>query len=150
MAVEIEFVNVIIRKTALEEKYKNGLDGFLSLSLPNYIQDDQIVRVGYMSTKEAVNLMDDLHEHGLTSDDFACLTKSCPEWLSVGKIEGSHCCWLKGSEPLPVVKNINGFWLVCPSGLYAKLENTFKEYLIGILRTQSDEGNERLLLTMPK
>lgn len=112
MAVAIEFYNVIVRKSAIELRYFGGLDAFASQDLPNYLEDEHLVRIGFMSSSGAVGFADELKRAGLHlsedgESDFAIITTtegSAPIWLSVGEREGQWACWLKGA---PLGKLIN-------------------------------------------
>jgi hypothetical protein len=107
LAVAIEFVNVIVRKSAAEKNYPGGLDGLARLDLPNYLEDEHLVRVGYMSTREALGFAERLEAVGLRfsengESDIAVITWSDPEtplWLSVGECEGRGACWLRECSP---------------------------------------------------
>ena len=64
MAIPIEFVNVIVRKSAAEKKYSGGLDGLARSDLANYLEDEHLVRVGFMSTREAFCFAEQLEAAG--------------------------------------------------------------------------------------
>jgi hypothetical protein len=107
MAVGMEFVNVIVRKSAVEAKYTGGLDGFVRRELPNYLEDEHILRVGFMSTGEAYAFLEELRRAGLwysddSSSDVAVVTwgdAATPAWLGVGECEGRAACWLREEPP---------------------------------------------------
>ncbi len=128
MAVEIEFANVIIRKPALVAKFPGGLDGFAASDLPNYIEDDNLVRVGFISSGEALNLAGQLAQHGLTfnetaqSDVAVVQHDSYPNWLTIGPVGNLIGCWLIGTDPGSLIKGTNGFLLRCPRDLFDRLE----------------------------
>lgn len=69
MAIQIEFSNLILRKSAVDAKYPGGLDAFAQRSLPNYLEDDHLLRIGYMSTVEAMEQMDALNQLGFREED---------------------------------------------------------------------------------
>ena len=46
LALAIEFVNVIVRKSAVERCFPGGLDGFARQDLANLTEDEHLVRVG--------------------------------------------------------------------------------------------------------
>ena len=145
MAVEIEFVNVIIRKSALGVKYPGGLDAFATTDLPNYIEDDHLVRIGFMSTAEACELAEALMQHGLSFDnteqsDIAIVQQNCPAWLTFGKFGDSVGCWLTGRDCGPLLRCTNGFLLRCPRDLFDRLETVMKT--IGIVATRSEPQHE--------
>lgn len=107
MAIAIEFVNVIARKSAIEQKYPGGLDDFAQLYLPNHLEDEHLVRIGFMSTQAAFNLAEQLESAGLhcSSDgdsDVAVITNDgevTQPWLSVGECDGRWACWWNGASP---------------------------------------------------
>jgi hypothetical protein len=107
LAVAIEFVNVIIRKSAAERKHPGGLDGIARLDLANYLEDEHLVRVGFMSTGEAFGFAERLEAAGLRfsedgDSDIAVITwwdEKKPPWLSVGECNGRAACWLRGCAP---------------------------------------------------
>lgn len=149
MAVEVEFASVIIRKAPLDAKYLGGLDAFVRTELPNYIEDDNLVRVGFMSTGEACALADSLTQHGLSFDDtqhadIAVVQQAAvPEWLSMGWIEQSVGCWLTGTDPGPLVRCTNGFLLRCPRGLFDRLETVLVPLEIAVDRTVPRPEDQR-------
>lgn len=71
MAVELEFASVIVRKSALERTHPGGIDGFVRRALPNFVEDDLLVRVAYMSTGEASELIEELAHAGIARHDMA-------------------------------------------------------------------------------
>ena len=106
MAVAIEFVNVIVRKSTADQKYPGGLDGLARLDLANYLEDEYLVRVGFMSTGEALGFAEQLEAAGLrfsddSESDIAVITwaDAVPPWLSVGECGGRGACWLGGRSP---------------------------------------------------
>jgi hypothetical protein len=107
LAVAIEFVNVIVRKSAAETKYPGGLDGLARLALANYLEDEYLVRVGFMSAHEAFGFAEQLEAAGLRfsvdgESDIAVITwgdSETPPWLSVGECDGRGACWLRGCAP---------------------------------------------------
>jgi len=54
MAVLVEGISVVGRKSAIAAKYPRGLEGFRS-GIPNatFCEDDQLVRVGFISPDDA-------------------------------------------------------------------------------------------------
>ncbi|TWU11915.1 hypothetical protein CA54_07270 [Symmachiella macrocystis] len=150
MAVEIEFANVIIRKSAIEAKYPGGLDGFAESDLPNYIEDDTLVRVGFMSTGEAHNLAGHLSQHGLTlnetaqSDVAVVQVDSIPDWLTIGPVDNSIGCWLIGTDPGSLIKGTNGFLLCCPRDLFDRLELVLESISAEVERSEppNEDRNE--------
>lgn len=65
MAVAIEFVNVIVRKSAVESCFPGGLDGFARQDLCNLTEDEHLLRVGFMSGSEASDFVSELEAAGL-------------------------------------------------------------------------------------
>lgn len=101
MAVAIEFVNVFVRKSAAEMKFPGGLDGVARLDLANYLEDEHLVRVGFMSAREAFGFAEQLEAAGLrfsegVESDIAVVTwdGETPPWLCVGECDGRGACWL--------------------------------------------------------
>lgn len=141
MAVEIEFANVVIRKAALAANYPGGLDAFAATDLPNYIEDEHLVRVGFMSTREADSLAESLTEHGLSYDasnqaDVAIVQHdSCPCWLSTGVVGNTLACWLTRTDAGTVIKCTMGFVLRCPLILYDEIEELVTTIGITIRRS---------------
>lgn len=119
MAVEIEFVNVILRKSAVEAKFPGGLDGFVRQGLANYVEDEHILRVGFMSTSDAYGFVEKLHRAGLrdldeVAPDLAVISDDeVPAWLTVGKHEGRAACWLSDRPPGKVIGLDRGMMLRC-------------------------------------
>ncbi len=107
LAVATEFVNVIVRKSGAEKRYPGGLDGLARLELSNYLEDEHLVRIGFMSSREAHAFADELEAAGLRhSDDHESdisvipwANGATPPWLSVGECDGRGACWLGGSSP---------------------------------------------------
>ena len=149
MAVELEFVSVIIRKAALTEKFPGGIDAFAATELPNYVEDNHLVRVGFMSISEACNLTNSLKEFGIDCNDkmqsemAVVLYDSYPKWLSVGLIDGSASCWLAGREPGHLVNCTNGFLLGCPRELYGRLETLLKSFKIVVKRSEPPPKDQK-------
>ena len=67
MALLIEGISVVIRRSAVEEKYPGGFDGVKD-RVPNkaFCADDHLVRVGFMSPADVESFCGVLEEHGLT------------------------------------------------------------------------------------
>ncbi|PHS01352.1 MAG: hypothetical protein COA78_22715 [Blastopirellula sp.] len=140
MAVEIEFSNVIILKRALEQKYPGGVDAFSLSDIPNYIEDLYLIRVGYMSTAESVNLSDQLKECGLIFDaspesEVAVIdVQSSVDWLDAGNIDNYRCCWLKGSDSGALIPINPGIILRCPRALYDQIEELVATENVALIR----------------
>jgi len=67
MSLLIEGISVVIRRTAIEEKYPGGFDGFKA-SVPNktFCADDDLARVGFMAPVDVKSFCESLEGHGLT------------------------------------------------------------------------------------
>src|SRR5262249_23102119 len=119
LAIALEFVNVIARKSAVEEKYAGGLDAFARQELANYMEDEHLVRVGFVSTGDAFAFVEELRAAGLLySDDVAVITgttSEAPSWLTVGKCEGRSACWLSGQPAGGLIDFETGILLHCRS-----------------------------------
>lgn len=121
LAIVIEFVNVIVRKSSVEDKYPGGLDQFVRQELCNYVEDEHLVRVGFMSGRDAFGFVKEMEVAGLRySDDplsdIAVITRSdpaVPSWLTVGECEGYSACWLGGNPPGKLVELDPGMLLRC-------------------------------------
>ncbi len=97
MAIETEFVSVIVCKKWIAEHYPGGLDAYAEPASTRYLEDDHLTRVGFMSTSEAEDWFE---EHGLDPTVSAILIRGCevPDWLTFGVHRGSEAVW-KASEP---------------------------------------------------
>jgi hypothetical protein len=69
LAVAIEFLNVIVRKSGAEKRYPGGLDRLARFDLANYLEDEHLVRIGFMSSREALDFADELEAAGLRYSD---------------------------------------------------------------------------------
>src|SRR5690242_14912761 len=94
MAVGIEFANVILRKSAMEEHVPGGVDTIAQLSLPNFAEDEHLVRIGFMSTAEAIALMqqiEDLAATPIVPGKAVAIVQwedlPYPAWLTVGVVD---------------------------------------------------------------
>jgi hypothetical protein len=95
---------VIVRKRALDSSYPGGIDAFVRTPLANFVEDEHLVRVGFMSTGEASDLVEQLRANGLTSEDAAIVQgDAAPSWITVEPIDGRRCCWLRDEPPGDVV-----------------------------------------------
>ncbi len=124
MAIEIEFVNVIVRKSAIERCFPGGLDAFVRQDIPNYLEDEHILRVGFMSTREAEELAEKLVSTGVKFDSTRdseiaiVLTDSVPVWLECGNVDGRYACWLAGTRAGDCKRISLGIALRCPRAIY--------------------------------
>jgi hypothetical protein len=100
MAVPIEFVTVVARKSAIEATFPGGLEGFARQSLANFVEDDHLVREAFMSTADAYRFVEELSTTGLrysgdANSDIAVVTTrdtATPPWLATGVCEGRWAC----------------------------------------------------------
>ena len=127
MALACEFLNVVIRKSALMGHYPDGIDGFVRLDLANFVEDEHLVRVGFMSTREGYDLIQLLEAHGLQylgnepDSDIAMFDarqSDFPAWLQVGFADGCLACWANGFPAGDVVRSeSNSFLLMYPRAI---------------------------------
>lgn len=116
MAVLIEAISVVIRIETIADKYPGGVEQYIN-DCPNrtLCMDDEIVRVGFMSSVDAQDYVGSLHRLGLRcleDDDFDEIAvvdqddgiiRPC-EWLRFAKVvifEGDlriSICQVNGSE----------------------------------------------------
>jgi len=95
---------VIVRKSALERSHADGVDGFVQRAIPNFVEDEHLIRVGFMSTGEALELIEALRVIALGDDDVALVQgDTAPAWIEVGTVEDHRCCWLRGEASGAVV-----------------------------------------------
>jgi hypothetical protein len=96
MSIPIEFINLIIRKSTLETKYKGGLAQFIK-DIPNqsFREDEELVRYGCMNSSDLERFIDLTLERGLEykemdTDDFVIInTYSGLSW-EVGWLEHNY------------------------------------------------------------
>ncbi|NOU29755.1 MAG: hypothetical protein HOO96_17760 [Polyangiaceae bacterium] len=123
MAVVLEFANVVVRKAQLEAHVAGGVDLVLASQPPNFSEDEHLVRVGFMSTAEAVALVDYLVRAGLpqtavpeTVAIVQLADQPYPTWLEVGPVDEHAAAWLAGSTPGKVALFRSAAVLVLPAG----------------------------------
>jgi hypothetical protein len=129
LAVALEFVNVIVRKAAVERSFPGGMDGFARQDLPNLIEDDHLLRVGFMSGREAFEFVSQLGAAGLcyaesdASSDIAVVWDggTFPPWLAAGAIGGHWACWASDHAAGELAWPEPGFLLRCPRQVYQAL-----------------------------
>ncbi len=70
MAIELEFINLVVRKSTLEAKYVGGLEQF-KLDLPNRSlrEDEDLVRFGCMNWNDLEHFIDIIVDKGLEYKD---------------------------------------------------------------------------------
>ena len=119
MALAIEFANVIARKGPVAAVWPGGLDA-LAADHPSFIEDATLVRVGFMDTREADALVEQL---GVGIDAVAVVQRHVtpPEWLIVCEISGEVAVWLSGEPPGPLVVIYTGFAAEGPVDLAGRL-----------------------------
>ncbi len=135
MAVAIEFVNVIIRKAAVERSFPGGLDGFACQDLPNLTEDEHLLRVGFMSGSEAFRFTSKLEAAGLchinsgAASDIAVIWggSDVPPWLSIGYVNGYSACWASDHPVGELAWPENGFALRCPRAVYHALPGIVRQ-----------------------
>jgi hypothetical protein len=100
MSIEIEFINLIIPKEILEEKYEGGIGKFKT-DCPNksFREDESLVRVGFMNNNDLYTFLDLVTSNGLeykegSTTDFVIInTLSGVSW-DVDWVEHNFCsCW---------------------------------------------------------
>src|ERR1044072_734135 len=131
MAIALEFVSVVIKKSSLEKQYPGGVNALVRLDLPNFTEDENLVRVGFMSTQEAYNLTDALLDRSVDLAQGPAVIYSgsdTPEWLATGIIDSRSACWLAGESPGDVVEFVPGFLLCCPQQIYAQLDQLLETH----------------------
>ncbi len=134
LAVAIEFVNVIVRKSTAQQRYPGGLDGLARLELANYLEDEHLVRVGFMSSREALDFADELEAAGLRySDDHESdiavipwAKGATPPWLSVGVCDGRGACWLGGYSPSKLIDFDPCMMLRWPAPAFPSVEDVVR------------------------
>lgn len=70
MAIELEFINLVVRKSTLEEKYQGGIEQFRK-DLPNRSlrEDEDLVRFGCMNWNDLKHFTDIIVAKGLEYKD---------------------------------------------------------------------------------
>ena len=70
MAIELEFINLVVRKSTLETKYQGGIEQFRK-DLPNRSlrEDDELVRFGCMNWNDLEYFTDIVVAKGLAYKD---------------------------------------------------------------------------------
>ncbi|QFG22390.1 hypothetical protein [Actinomadura sp. WMMB 499] len=134
MALGIEFANVVGRVAEMERAITGELDEFAG-ARHNYIEDSHLFRVGFMSTREALDLVGEL------PDGTAALVTSggpVPDWLRRGEIDGMQAVWHAGHEPGPVVPPLQGVLLHGPSRLR---DVVVRDAATTVRRTQPPDGD---------
>lgn len=115
---------MVVRKDEADRAVPGGLDAFAP-EQPNYIEDRHLLRVGFMSTREALDLIEELRSLGLADDAvaFVCTGEPLPGWLRAGVVEGVPSVWLAGHDPGAAVPAVEGFMLRGPASLLAAIDS---------------------------
>jgi hypothetical protein len=136
MAVAIEFVNVIVRKSAVERSFPGSLHAFAHQDLSNLTQDNHLLRVGFMSTNDAFGFVSELEAVGLrylgleADSDIAVVVGSdsaAPPWLAVGSVNGHMACWASDHSVGDLAWPEPGFLLRCPRPVYDSLSEVVRQ-----------------------
>lgn len=112
MSVVVDMFSVVVRVSALEEKYPGGLEGYVKDHGDfTFCADTHLTRVGFMDSIPAMAHVSGLEERGLVVSDeagspdvamvdqFKGILHPC-SWLRFAKHpEGYSYCWLAGTEP---------------------------------------------------
>ena len=115
MAVLVEAFSVVVRREAVEARFKGGMQAFIgSIPTSAVCADDDLVRVGFMDSTDVRAYVESLEAKGIefchedVAIDLAVVdqhdgpTTSAP-WLEFNKIETDgmklSICWLAGKEP---------------------------------------------------
>lgn len=112
MAIYLEFITVVVRKDAIDQRFPHGLAGFEKLfRKKTYTSDEHLAGVGFMGPPDVKRFVETLESMGLTFlEDGECRdlavvdrwvgpTAPCP-WLEEGAWEDAgRICWLAGTEP---------------------------------------------------
>jgi hypothetical protein len=149
LAIALQFVNVIVRRSAIERQYPGGLDGFARQDLANHLEDEYLVRVGFMSTRDADGFVNELEAAGLRcsnqgESDVAIwhgFGGAPPPWLTVGECEGREACWLSDGPPGKLVDLDPLMLLRLPAAAFPSLAD-----VVRVLREEGAEVRERSVL----
>lgn len=85
MSIAIEFINLIVPKMILDEKYVGGVDKFKRDS-PNksFKEDDSLVRVGFMNYNDLYIFLD-----FVTSNGLEYIEKSTTDFVIISVLSGA-------------------------------------------------------------
>lgn len=100
MSNYLEFINLIIRKSTLESKYKGGIEQFIN-DVPNqsFGEDDELVRFGCMNGTDLEKFIDLILKRGLVyegkeTDDFVIINSYSGSSWEVSWLEHDYVeCW---------------------------------------------------------
>jgi hypothetical protein len=100
VAVFVEFISVVVRRDALDERYKGGWDSFVD-DVPNRTMcaDRHLARVGFMSPTDTKIYVDRLERKGLT---YLRDGKARSIWLLLTSFEGQSSIATGSSTARPL------------------------------------------------
>jgi hypothetical protein len=122
MAVLVEALSVVVRRSAIEERYPGGLEAYRAIFPHTFCMDDHLTRVGFMRQRDVQLFCErELSKAGLASstgyemafdivhDSVAIMEQhhgswdpDHSEWLRYTKDAQGVCgCWLARTEPGP-------------------------------------------------
>jgi len=108
VAVPLEFANVVLHKERVEAIAIGTLDRIAASSPPNWAEDEQLVRVGFMSTSEADALIDAFLPSATAS--LAAVVglglAEPPDWITIGAVDERAAAWLTGSPAGALVQPV--------------------------------------------
>jgi len=101
MSIQLEFLNIIIRKSTLQSKYLGGLEQFIK-DIPNqsFREDEELVRFGCMNGTDLEKFIDLTLERGLEfkekeTDDFVIINSYSGSSWKVDWLEHDlEKCWI--------------------------------------------------------
>ncbi|MCO6010546.1 hypothetical protein NE236_36870 [Actinoallomurus purpureus] len=146
MALGVEFASVIVRTADADRTLPGGLDEFAPTQ-PNYIEDEHLFRVGFMSTREADELIDHLLSLGLPGKAVTAeqMNKPLPPWLQRDEVNGLRAVWLAGENRGELVPPLQSILLRGPLRLRDTITSMHADGEISIRRMPPGEhGNDRL------
>lgn len=135
MAIPIEFCSVILRKDLLSSDFPGGVDAFFDISASgSYLEDEYLVRVSFMTTKDAWTLVDQVAARTgapTPTEELAAVvdgstgSADMPSWLESGTLSGQKCVWLATTAPGSIAAP-----LYCFSARHFRIElGAFREML---------------------
>jgi hypothetical protein len=105
MPIPIEFKNLIIRKSTLDEKYQGGLEQFIE-DVPNksFREDNELVRYGCMNGNALERFIDLILERGLEYKD-----KETIDFVVINSLSGVswEVDWLEN--------DLESCWIISPN-----------------------------------
>jgi hypothetical protein len=149
LAIALEFINVVVRKSAIEAKFPGGIDGLVRRNLPNFLEDDHLVTVRFMNPQDTSRFLDELEAAGLCysrgdDPDIAVVTtkdESSWPWLVLGVHEGRTACWLSGQSRGELVDFVPGMVLRCSRTVYQSIGDVVRQCGAEV-RWIASQGNE--------